>query len=146
LDYYRKRLGTGVSKIEILAQLRHSKEGKSKSSTVDGLDAEIGAFLRRKNSPGNKFMRLIGAGRLIKGKKNAESQQATIVEKIPRDIERRAQRFDAQWYLEQNPDVKDSKADPYDHYLRCGKKEGRHPCFDGNWYLTQQSGRTAPCF
>ena len=45
--------------------------------------------------------------------------------------------FDAQWYLEHNPDVKAAGEDPIMHYLIHGWKENR-PCtpyFDGRQYL-----------
>lgn len=47
--------------------------------------------------------------------------------------------FDANWYLESNPDVASSKQEPLAHYLACGGAEGRkpHPAFDAAWYLTQ---------
>lgn len=37
--------------------------------------------------------------------------------------------FDAKWYLSQYPDVAAAGVDPYQHYLKFGKKEGRWPCF-----------------
>lgn len=45
--------------------------------------------------------------------------------------------FDADWYLEQYPDVAKSGMEPYEHYLHFGKKEGRHPAFDSDWYLNE---------
>jgi len=38
-----------------------------------------------------------------------------------------AQLFDAEWYLERNPDVATSGKNPLDHYLRWGEQEGRAP-------------------
>ncbi|MBM1173053.1 hypothetical protein [Microvirga arabica] len=35
--------------------------------------------------------------------------------------------FAGDWYLETNPDVKAQEADPLDHYLQFGWKEGRNP-------------------
>lgn len=48
-----------------------------------------------------------------------------------------SQLFDAAWYLEQNPDVRDSGVDPIWHYLNYGWKEGRNPSllFNGDEYL-----------
>ena len=46
-------------------------------------------------------------------------------------------KFDADWYLEQNPDVAASGVNPLEHYLLYGKKEWRHPAFDSDWYLSQ---------
>lgn len=47
--------------------------------------------------------------------------------------------FDASWYLESNPDVAQSGADPLIHYLSYGWKEGRNPgpTFDGHFYRTR---------
>jgi len=46
--------------------------------------------------------------------------------------------FDFAWYLERNPDVRWSGVDPYTHYLRHGRAEGRAPnrVFQPEWYLT----------
>lgn len=45
--------------------------------------------------------------------------------------------FDADWYLETYPDLKEAGVNPAEHYLKYGAKEGRRPSaeFDGNWYL-----------
>lgn len=45
--------------------------------------------------------------------------------------------FDFGWYLDQNPDVRWSGVDPYGHYLRHGRAEGRTPnrIFQPGWYL-----------
>ena len=45
--------------------------------------------------------------------------------------------FDAEWYLEEYPDVASAKKDPVLHYCQYGWKEGRLPSlrFDGNDYL-----------
>jgi len=45
--------------------------------------------------------------------------------------------FDAEWYLDQNPDVKDAGCDPIIHFYRHGAREGRwpHPLFHTDWYL-----------
>jgi O-antigen biosynthesis protein len=46
--YYLKRLRGGVSKIEILSQLRLGKEGKSKKLSLLGLDNEVKQFQRHR--------------------------------------------------------------------------------------------------
>ncbi|MEQ1528582.1 MAG: glycosyltransferase family 2 protein [Methylococcales bacterium] len=38
--------------------------------------------------------------------------------------------FDAKWYLRRNPDVANSGMDPYEHYIKYGKREGRLPAPD----------------
>ncbi|MGC8483833.1 MAG: hypothetical protein ACP5OE_09350 [Thermodesulfobium sp.] len=55
--------------------------------------------------------------------------------------------FDRNWYLEQNPDVSQSKIKPAYHYLLYGGFEGRDPSphFSSKWYLetyrdVQQAG------
>jgi hypothetical protein len=35
--------------------------------------------------------------------------------------------FDTRFYLENNPDVKDIDINPFCHYIRWGKQEGRKP-------------------
>jgi len=47
--------------------------------------------------------------------------------------------FDREWYLQQNPDVARSGADPERHYRRHGAGEGRDPSpfIDRDWYLRQ---------
>jgi hypothetical protein len=53
----------------------------------------------------------------------------------PEDLElvRVASLFDADWYLEQNPDVAEAGLDPAEHYLLHGASEGRDP---GPWFST----------
>ena len=48
----------------------------------------------------------------------------------------RAAAFDAEWYLDFNPDVRDAGVDPFGHYLNHGWREGRDPCswFSTRWY------------
>lgn len=45
--------------------------------------------------------------------------------------------FDAEWYVAEYPDVKDSGADPLGHYIEHGSEEGRmpNPLFRPHWYL-----------
>lgn len=45
--------------------------------------------------------------------------------------------FDAEWYLQQNPDVAQAGVDPFEHYMTHGWREGRdpHPLFDTSFYL-----------
>lgn len=52
-----------------------------------------------------------------------------------RNFERRL-RFDAEWYLNQNPDIATRKRDPRRHYLDHGLREDRdpHPFFSACWY------------
>src|SRR3546814_15137122 len=45
--------------------------------------------------------------------------------------------FDAAWYLDAYPDVRDAGMDPAGHYIEFGWKEARNPgpLFDTAWYL-----------
>jgi glycosyltransferase involved in cell wall biosynthesis len=137
MHYYLKRIHAGISKIEILAQLRCSKEGRSKSSKIEGLDSEIKTYLKHKNSPRNKILRYFGAGRLIKNALQTPERQQKKDTVNSTDLDSLARNFDAQWYLEQNPDVVSIGIDPFKHYQLYGKKEGRLPAFDRDWYLSQ---------
>jgi len=49
---------------------------------------------------------------------------------LPRTLLFAPKRFDAEWYLKQNPDVAMSGMHPYKHYILYGKKEGRQPAPD----------------
>jgi GT2 family glycosyltransferase len=47
--------------------------------------------------------------------------------------------FDRNWYLDQNPDVRQAGVDPSLHYVEYGAAEGRDPhlLFSTEWYLNQ---------
>ncbi len=53
------------------------------------------------------------------------------------DIEIPSLFFDSAWYLEIYTDVAEAGADPTEHYLLFGYKEGRNPnrYFDTNFYM-----------
>jgi O-antigen biosynthesis protein len=137
LTYYRNRLRTGKIKIDILAQLRQSKEGKSRLLEIDGLDSEINTHLRSKNSLRNKLLRFIVARKLIRITPLELDIRQDQAPEGQIDLAGLAKNFDTQWYLEQNPDVAANGIDPFQHYIEHGKKEGRHPAFDKDWYLRQ---------
>jgi glycosyltransferase involved in cell wall biosynthesis len=44
--------------------------------------------------------------------------------------------FDAEWYLQQNPELASAGVDPHEHYLSEGARQGRspHPLFDAKFY------------
>lgn len=56
------------------------------------------------------------------------------------DVEllRQSDWFDAEWYLQTYPDVKQSGMDPTLHYVIHGGKEGRDPSpqFNSRWYIS----------
>ena len=43
--------------------------------------------------------------------------------------------FDAEWYLQQYPDVIQAGMEPLSHYISHGREEGRYPFFDEEWYF-----------
>jgi hypothetical protein len=47
--------------------------------------------------------------------------------------------FDSAWYLGRYEDVANTGADPWQHYLEHGAREGRHPnpVFDSAWYIAR---------
>lgn len=49
--------------------------------------------------------------------------------------------FDHEWYLAQNPDLIAANANPFEHYLSSGWKEGRrpNPVFDADWYMARNA-------
>jgi O-antigen biosynthesis protein len=61
LGYYLSRLRSGVEKIEIIAQLRLSKEGKSREVKIAGLEVLIRSHLRQKRALWNRVRRIYGS-------------------------------------------------------------------------------------
>ncbi|MBN7787653.1 glycosyltransferase family 61 protein, partial [Ponticoccus gilvus] len=57
-----------------------------------------------------------------------------------------ARLLDAEWYLEQNPDVARAGVDPLEHYLKDGEREGRAPCalFHPRHYAANLDPRDRP--
>lgn len=168
LSYYLASLRSGIGKVEILAQIRLSAEGKSREIKVAKLDEEIRRHKLLKIPFLGTFMRITGIIQVDDNeqkKLNAIENKLNLLETnlqaILFEIENKFQginkrlnqypvvinqssiektienKFDAAWYLEQNPDVAASGNDPYEHYMSHGKKEGRHPAFDSDWYLSQ---------
>ncbi|MFC0386364.1 hypothetical protein ACFFIC_12530, partial [Roseomonas vinacea] len=58
------------------------------------------------------------------------------VSAVVADATVRAQ-FDAEFYLESYPDVREARIDPFTHFMETGWKEGRRPSreFDTEFYL-----------
>lgn len=78
-----------------------------------------------------KLLKLARFFHIINKQEYNEKRQIEIVRTSPL--------FDAKWYLEQNPDVREKGIDAAKHYVKFGWKEGRNPSpnFDGNEYLRQ---------
>ena len=62
--------------------------------------------------------------RPLRAVKSLFSGKASAIDAPPK-------RFDADWYLKQNPDAAMSGMEPYQHYVSRGKKEGRQFAPDG---------------
>lgn len=69
----------------------------------------------------------------------AKSRRAISGDAVSRDIDflKLSPLFDAQWYLQRYPDVRDMSMDPLRHYVERGTRERRdpHPLFHSGWYL-----------
>jgi glycosyltransferase involved in cell wall biosynthesis len=168
MRFYLRSVRAGISKLEILSQIRLSPEGQAKSIDVVGLDEAIKRHRRRK-------LPILGALLRIFGGTHAEGSAGIRARKIENSLyvldaqmnrgfaeigaslghlkrlieaTDKAFSFDPVWYVQQYPDVAESGMTPYDHYLKFGKDEGRYPVFDNDWYLAQYpdvvaSGMTA---
>ncbi len=77
--------------------------------------------------------RLLVSGRLLGRLKELRRKRAL------RKALRTSGLFDAAWYIEQNPDLRDATANPLAHYMLIGAFEGRdpHPLFASKYYLDQ---------
>ena len=76
-----------------------------------------------------KLLKLARFFHIINKQEYNEKRQIEIVRKSPL--------FDAKWYLEQNPDVREKGIDAAKHYVKFGWKEGRNPSkkFNTSAYL-----------
>ncbi len=109
------------------------KEGRLPSEQFDG-DAYLEA---------NPDVEEAGFNPLVHYLRFGEKEQRTLglYNRLQKDsnykLILKSKLFDANWYLEQNPDVKASGIDPIEHYLKHGWKEGRQPSeqFDLSLYL-----------
>jgi glycosyltransferase involved in cell wall biosynthesis len=160
LRNYLQRVREGEERIEILAELRDSEEGKTRLLRIPGLDTAIASHRRAATSPLRMALQWFGmAQSLAQSQRNirvtenqAYALDLRVCKMLPqhegavdRDSERSAlrklvdneSRFDAEWYLNQYPEAATSGIAPYEHYLRDGKKQGFHPFFDEDWYLSE---------
>jgi glycosyltransferase involved in cell wall biosynthesis len=135
--YYSKRIRSGTERMEILAQLRNSNEGKSKSTKIEDLDKNISEYLRKRNLPLNKFLSFFGFNKLTSNTKKKRNRLKSGALQSSSESDCFVSNFDTQWYIEQNTDVKISEIDAFKHYILYGKNEGRLPAFDSDWYLRQ---------
>lgn len=74
------------------------------------------------------------------------SQTQPSAEAFACDLISKSDLFDAIWYLEKYPDVRQAGFDPVLHYVRHGAKEGRQPgpWFDTGRYLSALEGMVIP--
>ena len=75
----------------------------------------------------------------VRGLSRPFKKSSRRMEPIDEQIEqiRQSDLFDANWYLEQYPDVAEHGLDPAEHYFHFGVSEGRDPGpdFDTIWYM-----------
>jgi glycosyltransferase involved in cell wall biosynthesis len=158
MRFYLSSVRAGISKLEILSQIRLSPEGQGKSIDVVGLDEAIKRHRRRQLPILGALLRIFGGtdaegGAGIRARKIENSlylldaqmnrgfaEIGASLGHLKRVIEatdKASPPFDPVWYVQQYPDVAESGMTPYDHYLKFGKDEGRYPAFDSDWYLAQ---------
>ena len=71
----------------------------------------------------------------------AENKLSGLEQRTPAEAASVKAAFDADFYLEQYPEVAASGVDPFEHYMRFGWKEGRDPspAFSTGYYLQRNS-------
>lgn len=89
-----------------------SKVARERDVMLAELRKERNYWLKLANKRQSIFSRLIG--KVSQGAKKLRASQPPL-----------SPEFDADWYLSTYPDVKASTLDPWEHYCRFGRKEGR---------------------
>ncbi len=83
----------------------------------------------------------IDQGRRAKFSTRVANRALTRIHRLPVPLPKRLSNplFDADWYLNRYPDVRESGMNAFLHYRRYGIGEGRDPSpsFDTRWYLDQ---------
>ncbi|WP_322078629.1 glycosyltransferase [Burkholderia cepacia] len=136
LTYYTARLNNGVSKTEILAQLRLSPEGKSREITVEGLDDAIKAHVRQKN-PIIKALNLSGffnSEARIARNYEASDEWRAAVQAVSSSVQHIASVLDEQRSMLKA--VKSMLGDGEQDYGSTIPTEAEH-YFDSAWYVAQ---------
>ncbi|MFM0152453.1 glycosyltransferase [Paraburkholderia sediminicola] len=100
LKYYAARLAGGIEKIEILGQLRQSKEGIDQAAVVNGLDAMIREY-KRFNQPLMRALVSVGIVRHPKksrlgGAQGWSARDRSKLRQISSDLARYAEQLTAQ--------------------------------------------------
>lgn len=98
------------------------------ATTVTMIEArEMMALLERQSANLKEAISTLHGGRAAEGRPYMDWHAAVA----------RSGLFDAAWYLAENPDVAAAGAEPLEHYLAFGGREGRHPSpyFNGPAYL-----------
>jgi hypothetical protein len=74
-----------------------------------------------------------------------QSDSVNSVEKTDEQLLAESEFFDDEWYLTENPDVRNAGLNPIRHYLDFGAREGRNPgpVFDGEEYLASHDDLAA---
>ena len=116
----------------------------------EACDPEVFAQLLRMTA---LDLRLVEAAREeIQRREDAITPEQPVTERLPGFVDRvlRGRRlraiFDSDFYLKQNPDVRDAGIDPLRHYLRHGAAEDRapHPLFQPRYYRMRCAGKLPP--
>ncbi|OZI32028.1 hypothetical protein CAL29_29780 [Bordetella genomosp. 10] len=109
-------------------------------------DATVGSLSWRVTAPLRNFLsRHPGAWRRMKRFVSILKAPSRLGAARRKAIIKQSCLFDADWYLESNADVRESRQNPLDHYVAYGAAEGRSPrrLFDVQYYLGQTRDRHA---
>ncbi|WP_339898713.1 hypothetical protein [uncultured Gilvimarinus sp.] len=125
------------------------KKAEDLKQKVQQLDGELSAERQAKDVVANDVKTLLDLGKTLQPapKRSMLSPARAMVKnlspkhrQLKKDVElvRQSELFDREWYLEHNPDVLFTGADPAAHYVLHGGPEGRSPgpAFDAERYLT----------
>lgn len=97
-----------------------------RSTWIDRYLRAIGKHMSKIGRVFGRFGKLAGAGKAAQPHSDPEEVRGSGL-------------FDADWYLQQYPDVDSAGMDPLSHYMEHGWREGRNPnlLFDSKWYMQQ---------
>jgi hypothetical protein len=123
---------------ELKLQLKQQAEDNAKLTELLFDLPEKSPAIRQQGTKPKRNVKVGKAGLLGNVKKVFNrTEDKTDLPNSDVDLLRQSDWFDAEWYLQTYPDVKQSGMDPVLHYVIHGGKEGRDPSpqFNSLWYL-----------
>ncbi len=128
--------------------LKHNRDARLSSETAIGHFCKVG--IKEDRKPNKYFDPTWYREYYVDDKEDAafplmhyilfgikENRSVNSEELKYKEYEKLKDKFDKEFYLETNPDIKDAGIDPFEHYINQGWREGRMPndWFDPNHYL-----------